>query len=167
MLTGAENLHENMDMFTETFFQGTQDNDIDEDAPHSSYQDEYMNSLEQGMMEFTDPSLTTFAPPIAATGAGASFSNGVFDFEAYENVNDIHESFLGLGHPKEEPFSSQGPQKPAKRALSAEAEESEAKYRRLTKDEPITGTQQSKLPDWVKDADPAVIEQLKDYVEFV
>ncbi|CZR57128.1 related to ATP-dependent DNA helicase [Phialocephala subalpina] len=167
MPTGAGNLHGDMDMFTETFFQETPENDVDEDALHSSYQDESMNSLEQGMMELTDPSLT-FALPAAPTGAGASFSNGVFDFEAYENINDIHESFLGQGHPKEEPFSSQASHNPSKRPLSASGEESEAKYRRLTKDdEPATGTQQSQFPDWVKDADPALIDQLKDYVDFV
>lgn len=162
--TGSGNLHGDMDMFNERFFQEAPG--IDKDAPYSSYLDDSMNSLEADMVELK--SLTTFVPPAPAPGAGAgtSFSNSVSDFEAFENINNIHESFLGVDQ-REEPFSSSSSQNPPKRPLPEDGEQSEAKYRRLTKDELATQPPQSQFPAWVKDADPALINSLKDYVDFV
>ncbi|KAE8451600.1 hypothetical protein EG329_003673 [Mollisiaceae sp. DMI_Dod_QoI] len=156
-------LHDDMNTFNDAFFEEM--SKADEDVP-PSFRNDSTQSLEAGMMELSEPSVPVSAPHVSQTDGG--FSNGVFDFDAYENVvgiNQMQPDFSMEGQTKEEVSPSSRAQNPPKRAMSAEQEEPEAKHRRVTKDEPAT--QQSQLPAWVNDFDPSLIDSLKDFVDFV
>lgn len=124
----------------------------DENIPSSFLEDD-LESPEPGVTGSNDS--TTLRAPPPSPKMYSSFAKEVFDFDAYENdqkkqVEDLPVTEIELQN--------------LKRERSPDFEEPEAKHYRVVK--PKT-TQEPKIPAWVDEFDPELIEGLRDIVDFV
>jgi ATP-dependent DNA helicase HFM1/MER3 len=137
-----------------------------EKAVPSWFPDASLSSLEAGMLELADSTMIDVPSP----KIDSSFANGVFDFDAFNDRNEsptkTEISPLIKEVLENEPFSTPVMKGSVKRGRSATPELAEVKHRRVTKNEPISQTTQAAVPDWVKDFDSDLINELKGYVDF-
>lgn len=137
----------------------------DEKAAPSSFPDTSLSILEAGILELADSTMID-AP---SSEIDPSFANGVFDFDAFNDRNESPKKTKISPFKevlKNEPFSTPVMKGSVKRGRSATPELAEVKHRRVAKDEPISQTTQTAVPDWVNDFDSGLINELKGYVDF-
>jgi len=98
----------------------------------------------------------------------SSFANGVFDFDAFSRTpQKPNSSPRTKDTPKIKAASTPIQKDSLKRNCSATPELQHAKHRRVAKDAQISQATQAAVPDWVNEFDSDLINELKDYVDFV
>lgn len=134
----------------------------------SSFPDDSLMSQNVGMNEYRERSMARQLSP----KVDSSFANGVFDFDAFDDVVEeapVKDDFS----PSNQDFLQMDENStPAtggllKRQASTSPEDIEVKHRRITKDEPQSQATQAPVPDWVNEFDSDLINELRDYVDFI
>lgn len=144
--------------------------------PGSSFGEDSLDSLETGMLQLED----LMAKPIPVETSpkrNASFIDGQFDFEAFNNGIDSQGSHLSLSA-----YQPAGLRSPAskhtrqmmKRARSSTPEEDVVKCRRVSKNnrapqilQQAPEPPQPVYPEWLNEFDQDLINGFKDVVEFI
>jgi ATP-dependent DNA helicase HFM1/MER3 len=133
----------------------------------SSFPDDSLESLEAGMIGLGDSMILREHTP----RVDSSFANGVFDFDAYQNDDQVQAEDTPMT--ENEPLVEASVDLPVsklylKRGLSPGLDEPEVKHRRVSKSELVQEPSQApSVPAWVDEFDSELIEGLKGIVDFV
>lgn len=140
-------------------FMPDESNPLDAAGPYatSSYQDDSMASLEAGMIELGDSVIARPATPNVAS----SFCNELFDFDAYEIIDDLATTSSDSAPSDKDTMQSSA----LKRPLPESPDQAEVKHRRITKDE--AGAESTSLPEWTNEFDSELIADFKGLVDFI
>ncbi len=142
-----------------------------QDFHASNFEADSLASLEAGMMEFDDPVMR----PAENVKVDSSFVNRVFDFDAFDDVDDDEfgerpqnlsmkdcasdEQVIGL--------SRTASDDPAKKPNSDD-QQGEAKHHLLPcAEQTLHASSATRVPEWVNEMDPSLIDFLGDSVEYI